>query len=167
MAAKLMRLSLRAALYCGLIANSYIYVNYQNGFWSLSYNKHVTEAQSMYSYQWLKLIAGIVREMILQEEGELIGLIQARVLANVRAGLRPSAITAIMQDTKLALSLDTTSQQCIYRKAAVWFYHQTIFQLHVVDNGFNPWSRIAPIVSMRFLQSTLFLPPQKCVSSAQ
>ena len=55
-----------------------------------------------------------------QEEGENIGLLQARVLAYVRAGLKhTSNVEAMVKDVNLALSLDPTNQRSIYRKAAV------------------------------------------------
>ena len=59
-------------------------------------------------------------QIVIQEEGENVGLLQARVLAYVRAGLKQTSnVEAMVKDVNLALSLDPTNQRSIYRKAAV------------------------------------------------
>ena len=59
-------------------------------------------------------------QIVIQEEGENVGLLQARVLAYVRAGFKPTSnVEAMVKDVNLALSLDPTIQRSIYRKAAV------------------------------------------------
>ncbi|XP_067942543.1 tetratricopeptide repeat protein 13-like isoform X2 [Watersipora subatra] len=86
----------------------------------------------------------------MEEQGEHIGLLHARILATARSGFSEGAITSLVNDAHRALELDPTNEWSIYRKSAVLLAVAKFFDaLETLDLGITLYPNNSEFYEMK------------------